>query len=177
MSDKLNLQAILKNRLTKNEVVILTDLVCQNHELFEELIDLIISAKNINILSSTWIMGYAGVKKPEWFLIKLNSLYESLTSKTDNSVYRNISRVLMRIKIPKKYSGIVTKYSIEWLSNSNMPIAVRAFCMHILSKIIEHEPSLSGEIKDIIESILINASPGLQNAGNKLIKKINKMGY
>lgn len=177
MGEKFNLKSILNNRLNKNEVHFLSDLVCQNHDLFDELIDLIISAKDINILSSTWIMGYAGVKKPEWFLRKLDSLYESLTTKTDNSVYRNISRVLMRIKIPEEHSGIVTKYSIEWLSDNNMPIAVRAFCMHILSKIIEHEPALSGEIKDITESILLNASPGLQNAGNKLINKINKMKY
>lgn len=177
MSGKLNLKVILKNRLTKKEVDLLTDLLCQNYDLFNELIDLIISAKDINILSSSWIMGYAGVIKPDWFLMRLEELYETLTPKTHHSVYRNISRVLMRIKIPEKYSGIATKYSIEWLSDNNMPIAVRAFCMHILSKIIEHEPALSGEIKDITESILPNASSGLQNAGNKLLKKIKKMGY
>lgn len=154
----------------------LTEIVSNSHELFDDLVDVVISSKNSGAVCPLWVLGYAGVLKPDWFLLRLNDLFEALNSKTHSSVHRNITRVLIRINIPEKHIGIVTKYSIDWLSDNNMPIAVRAFCMHILSKIIETHPELCNEIKDITESIMPNASSGLQNAGEKLLRKIGKMG-
>jgi hypothetical protein len=73
--------------------------------------------------------------------------------------------------------GIVTQKCFEWLEKKENPIAVKAFSIHILSKIIDHEPELCHEIKDLTESVLPYVSSGLANSAEKLLKKIKKMGY
>ncbi|MCC6720592.1 MAG: hypothetical protein IT243_00190 [Bacteroidia bacterium] len=165
------------NRLRKPEVDFYVEIATQSNDFFNKLINNLFTTNKILVFNSAWIIGYVGIIKPNWFLSRLGDIYHNLKPNTDDSVYRNISRVLMRIEISDKYQGIVTKNSIDWLSDNKMPIAVRAFCIHIISKIIDKQPYLCNEIRDIIESIIPNSSPGLLNAVHKLLKKINKMNY
>ncbi|NUM30695.1 MAG: hypothetical protein HUU47_00010 [Bacteroidetes bacterium] len=177
MIDNINLKEIFKKRVSKHEVEMLVEIVCASQKKFDELVDIIISSNKHISLYSSWVLGYAGVKCPSWFVSRLNDLLNSLTPITHFSVYRNVCRVLMKIIIPEKYYGVSVNFCINCLSDNEMPIAVKSFCIHILSKIIETHPDLCNEIKGLIELLMQNASPGLKNAGEKILTKINKMGY
>lgn len=69
---------------------------------------------------------------------------------------------------------MIAQKCFEWLENKQGTIASKAFSIHILAKIIDHEPELCHEVKDITESILPYASAGMTNAAEKLLKRLEK---
>ncbi len=172
-----NFSLLFKTRLNKSQVNELSLLVSNSKELFDELISIIINGTHHEAFMASWVLQYAGVKQPEWFYENLEALLKHLEINTNESVLRCVTRVIWKTKIPREMDGIVTQKCFEWLENKENPIAVKAFSIHILSKIIDHEPELCHEIKDLTESVLPYASSGLANSAEKLLKKIKKMGY
>lgn len=172
-----NFKSIFNSRLSKKQIAEISEMVSHSEELFNEMIDVILFGKDQSAFMASWAMGYAGIKRPEWFYDRLPEIFERLENPAHESVIRNTLRVIWKTKIPKNMEGIITQKCIEWIENKESSIATQAFSIHVLSKIIEHEPELCNEIRDIVESILPFASSGVANSGEKLLKKIRKMGY
>lgn len=177
MSYKGNFKDTFNRRLSKVELSELVVIISDSQEFFNEMIDVILFGKDQSAFMASWALGYAGIKRPEWFYDRLPEIVDRLENPAHESVIRNTLRVIWKTKIPKNIEGIITQKCIEWLENKESSIATQAFSIHILSKIIEHEPELCNEIRDIVESILPFASSGVANSGEKLLKKIRKMGY
>ena len=49
------------------------------------------------------------------------------------------------------------------------------FSMVILVKFVEKEPELIPELIETIENLMDEASPGIKNAGGKMLKHLQKM--
>lgn len=174
---KTSFKDIYKLRLNKVQVSELEKIVSNSKELFNELVSIIVKGTQHEAFMASWVLQYAGVKQPEWFYEYLETLLKHLEINPNESVLRCVTRVIWKTKIPSEMDGIVTQKCFEWLEKKENPIAVKAFSIHILSKIIDHEPELCHEIKDLTESVLPYVSSGLANSAEKLLKKIKKMGY
>lgn len=172
-----NFKTIFSSRLSKSQIEEVSIVVYHSDELFNEMIDVILNGKNHEAFMASWALGYAGIKRSDWFYARLPEIFERLEKPAHESVIRNTLRVIWKTKIPKNMEGLITQKCIEWLENKESSIATHAFSIHIMAKIIEHEPELCNEIRDIVESILPYASSGVINSGEKLLKKIRKMGY
>ena len=168
---------IFQVRLNKVQVSELEIIISDSKELFDEVVSIIINGNKHEAFMASWVLQYAAIRKPEWFYQHLPMLLKSIENKPNESVQRCIARVLWKTTLPEKQIGLIAKKCFEWLENKKGTIASKAFSIHILSKIIDHEPELCHEVKDITESILPYASPGITNAANKLLNKIRKMGY
>jgi len=166
-----------QQRFSAREKEFILNEIIQDEEVFNALINRILDKDAAFNIGPSWILGYAGICKPEWFLNRLNELLETLDTETHPSVYRAIARVLRYIPIPENYVGIVIDICLKWLQDPKQTIAVKAFSMHALSKLFSKVPEICPEIRFIIESIIPYSSPGLKNAGQKIIRKIELMGY
>ena len=169
-------KSLFSKRLSKVQVTELVCVVSDSKELFDELIYIIINGNKHEAFMGSWVLQYAAIEQPDWFYEHLHDLLLIIESKRNESVLRCITRIIWKTPIPKEMDGIVTQKCIEWIENKENPIAVKAFSLHTLSKIIEHEPALCNEIRYIDESVLPYSSSGLNNAAEKLLKKIRKMG-
>lgn len=162
-------------RLNRDEVAELAIRVSCSKNLFDKTISTILNGTKHEAFMASWVLGYAGIYEPAWFYFHLPSLLNFMEINHNESVLRSIVRVIRETDIPEEMEGLITLKCIEWLENKKSSIAVRAFSLHVLSKIIDREPALCHEIKDITESVLPYASAGLANAAEKLLKKIQKI--
>jgi len=170
------LRLIFKQRFSKQQTTWLTHEIVQSKILFDGLISIIIRDEPPFTIGPSWVLGYAGIERPEWFILRLPELLESLKPKTHQAVYRSIVRVLRNIAIPQNLEGLVTNYCIHWVEDTNQSIAVKAFSLHTLSKIMEKHPELCQEIRLITENLLPFASSGLSRTAEKVLQKIRKKG-
>jgi len=170
-------QILFTNPLDKNKVKELTILISNSKALFDALVNTILHDGVPASSRAAQVMGYVGIIREEWFLVHLSTILNSLVVEENETICRNIVRVLWKIKLPREVQGLVADKCLKWLENKNRSIAVKAFCLHTLSKIVEHEPELGGEIRAIAESLLPYASSGLKNSAEKILVKINKFGY
>ncbi len=168
---------IFRVRLNKSQISELEKIISDSKELFDELVSIIINGNKHEAFMASWVLQYAALRKPEWFYQYLPELLKSIENKPNESVQRCIARVLWKTILPDKHIGLIAQKCFEWLENKQGTITSKAFSIHILAKIIDHEPELCHEVKDITESILPYASAGMTNAAEKLLKKIRKMGY
>lgn len=166
-----------QRRFFAREKDIIISEIIKDEDVFNALIDRILEKDKVFNIGPSWILGYAGVYKPEWFLNRLNDLLKTLDEKTHPSVYRAIARVLRYIQIPENYVGIVIDNCLKWLQDPKQTVAVKAFSMDVLSKLLTRVPEICPELRFIIESTLPYTSPGLKNAAEKIIRKIEFLGY
>jgi benzoyl-CoA reductase/2-hydroxyglutaryl-CoA dehydratase subunit BcrC/BadD/HgdB len=168
---------LLSHRLSKSEVNLWVERVSSSHEMFEELIDLLKHETGIKAFQAAWILQYAAVNKSTWFYPHLPQLLERIKQNPNESVNRALVRVLWKTKIPEKNIGLATQYCMQCLENTKSSIAVKAFSCHVLFKLIDKEPELCLEIREILERLLPFASSGLANSIQKLLTKIRGLGY
>ncbi|MCB9251083.1 MAG: hypothetical protein H6605_01325 [Flavobacteriales bacterium] len=169
------IESLFKYRPGKKELETILSKVIQEKDLFDKLTDLVIQHKKFKNIGPSWALGFAGVKRPIWFLERLDELIDSTDSNTPDCVFRAISRVLRDIEIPEKYIGTATYICFQWVSDPEQSIAVKAFCLHTLSHILLKEPEIANELRVITESLMPNASSGLLNTCQKVLRRIEKL--
>lgn len=162
----------LQSRLTKKQQTHLVARVNASESLFNEIINILIHEKGMAQQGAAWIYGYSGIEHQSIVLNRLGELVNSIKPKTHPSVLRNTLRVLMRIKITEPFRGMVFENCYKWAEDSSQPVAIRAFALHTMSKILDFEPELANEIDLLIDNISMNASSGLLNTCGKVKTKI-----
>ena len=151
--------------------------VTSHKHLFNALVDHIMDENQAFNIGAPWVLSYAGVRKPDWFLNRLNDLIHHLKPNTHQSVYRAISRVLKYISIPEDQVATVINICMHWIEDPKQSIAVKAFSLHTMAKFVSQVPEICHELRFLIESMMPYASSGLKNAGQKVLQKIEKLGY
>lgn len=89
-------------------------------------------------------------------------------------VRRNIVRAYQFAPIPNEIEGELYDKCLKNINNPTEAIAVRAFSMTVCYRIVERYPELANELKVSIESTLENASSGLRNRAEKILRKLQK---
>lgn len=171
------IQSMFAKRFSALEMKLILAEVTRHKDIFNALIDHILDEDQAFNIGAPWVLSYAGVRKPDWFWERFNDLVEHLTPNTHQAVFRAISRVLKFISIPEDQVAPVINICMFWIEDPKQSIAVKAFSLHTMSKLIYQVPEICPELRFLIESILPYASSGLKNAGNKVLQKIEKLGY
>lgn len=87
-----------------------------------------------------------------------------------DAVKRNTMRLLQLITIPKRNQDQVVNLCFDYLLRKQEPVAVKAFSMTVLSKIIHDKPELQQELKIILEDQLPFATPAFRSRAMKILK-------
>lgn len=128
---------------------------------------------------AAWVVTKVVEKYP--FLLEnyFGEILEKLNGETayHQAVKRNVIRLFSMIPIPKKWEGEIYDLCFRTLENNQEPIATKVFSMETCYQISRHYPELRNEVKWAIEENLLkfgDQSPGIQNRGQKLLKKMKK---
>ena len=89
-----------------------------------------------------------------------------------DSVKRNIVRILQFIEIPEKFQVSVIDSCFELVTNKKTAIAVKAFSLGVLEKMVNLYPELKNELKAVIEDLLPKASSGIKNRGQHILRRL-----
>ena len=123
---------------------------------------------------AAWVFEYLCTNNEVLFssYIKTIAIY---FPKTENeSVMRILSKLLMLKPIPEKEEGNVLNAAFDWLTNKDLPIAVRVNCMQIVFNLTGKYPDLQNELRGIIENEIETGKPAFKSRGRKILTQLNR---
>lgn len=150
-------------------------MVGEDYEKYQDLIGLIVENECPISEKAAWAMNHCFEDGTSF----VDDYFEELTkviadSNYSDSVKRNIVRVFQFVEIPEEFQSSVINSCFDLLANKNTAIAVKAFSMGVLEKMTQLYPELKNELIASIENILPNASSGIKNRGQKILKRLKK---
>lgn len=149
-------------------------MVGKDYENYSDLIDLIINYECPVSEKAAWAMNHCFEDGVGFFEDYFEELVPVIGSSTySDSVKRNIVRILQFVEIPKEYHVSVIDSCFELLTNTQTAIAVKAFSMGVLEKMVKLYPELKNELVAAIEDLLPKASSGIKNRGQKILKRLS----
>ena len=143
--------------------------------LFKELIELFLHG-NYRITQRSARIVRACVMNHPWLIDPfLEDVIDNLNHPVHDAVKRNTIGLLQEMEIPDDQMGKVADLCFGYLSSAKEPVAVKAFSMTVLLKIVQHYPELKEELKNLIEDQMPFGSAGFQSRGKRVLKALEKI--
>ena len=121
---------------------------------------------------AAWAIEYCFLEHPEKVKPYIPFMIERLPELPTNSLRRHFLKMIWLGGFGKEHHGVLAHICFQWITEPNKPVAVKMFSMQVLFVISESEPDIKPELAAVIEHQLPNATPGLKNAGSKILKKL-----
>ena len=148
-------------------------MVGEDYELYKELIGLIVNYECPVSEKAAWAMNHCYEDGVGFFEDYLEELIPILGNSTySDSVKRNIVRILQFIEIPESFQTSVIDSCFELVTNKKTAIAVKAFSLGVLEKMVKLYPELKNELVAVIEDLLPKASSGIKNRGQHILRRL-----
>jgi len=121
---------------------------------------------------ASWPLTFIARKSPWLF----NPYHERLVANLDkphhDAVIRNTVRIYEDIAIPESIEGLLFEKCFEYLVDRKVAIAIRAFSMTILEKLVIKFPDLQNELVEIIKEYMPEEKPAFRSRGRKILKRL-----
>lgn len=138
---------------------------------FTDLLSLIASDNVALCKRAAWCFSLAAKLKPDW-TDECQEQLVALLSKNNpqDALLRNTLRILRDCQLHRDLYDQLAYYCFEFVQDPAMPIAIRAFAMHILGQIGQALPEIRPEVKAIIEFHFEQGAAGLKSSGKSVLK-------
>ncbi|WKV12670.1 hypothetical protein [Marivirga harenae] len=169
----MDLKTKLKIRVSKQEIENLIRGFEDQNFSFDELIDCL-QVKESKFQAS-WLMTHLVEKHPNILNKSHLKVFGDLVKNNKHEgLERNIWRTLSFVDIPPESHEDWINLAFDRLEQQNTAIAIQAFAMTVLEKLLTNENELRSALKEILELKLERQpSPGIRSIATKTIKKIN----
>ena len=160
-------------RLNKQQVLDLAHSLCNDPNNYVELIKLFTHPNPKVSMQAAWVHIHCADIDKMGMQLCVNELAKVLnhTNLTD-SVIRCVLRTLYkRVKIPEDLHSKLIDKCIAYITDESQSIAVKAFSVHLLTKLVKSYPELKREISLIVNPLLDYApTPAVRH----VVKVFNK---
>lgn len=154
----------------------ITTYVGTNKKRFADLIDVYLNGPYRVTQRAAWPISCCVEEHPELITPHLKNILAFVVQPDVHvAVKRNTMRLLQFIHIPKKFHGRVAEIGFNFLNDKKETVAVQVFAMTVLSKIVQHEPTLANELRIIIEDKMPYATAGFRSRGAKILKELKRV--
>ncbi len=164
---------ILQNRRASNVKQIAKDAISENK--IGELLDCICNSNVELARLSVWPINHVININSNILFPYLPLLINEFKRNHHPSVYRTILRIFIKTNIPPELESTLVDYSFKFLYNVEMPIAVRAFSMHILLKVGKKYPEILNETAQYVQLRMEFELPAFKSVGRKVIAANDKI--
>ncbi len=169
-----NLREILLSEMSRRNIDFVVEIVQNNPQLFDELFEMVIQNTEPLSRGAIWALDHCAEKEPKLMLPKIQELIEAFPAFKHDGLKRHSLRILRNYEIPEEKIITMIDLCFGLLHSPKESIAVKVHAMDILYRLSEKEPGLKPELAAAIEFQLHEASAGLKNHSEKLLKKIYK---
>jgi len=174
MTNKETLTELLLSETSRRNTDMISDLVIQKPELFQELVDIYLENKEPVSRRAIWVVDTVTEKLPQLLDPFIERIILKLPEFKHDGLKRNTLRMLSRSSIPKSQSGLIINICFDWLISPAESVAVKVFAMDILYRFSSIEKDLRKELADSIEWRIQEETPGFKCHGKKILKKLYK---
>ncbi|MCU0325119.1 MAG: hypothetical protein MUF45_07670 [Spirosomaceae bacterium] len=174
----MNLKAEILKEHSKVQTQRIADYIGADKNRFAELIELFLNGEYRITQRAAWVVSEVVSKYP--FLVEphLAGILKKLREPgIHDAVKRNVVRIFEDIEILDEYLEDITDLCFNFLTNPAEAIAIKAFSMTVLSRIVKKIPELKNELIFTIEDLMIkhqDQSPAIISRGKKVIKQLKK---
>lgn len=127
------------------------------------------------VQNAAWAVSYVAELSPHMLYPYLHKMVHYLQQSEADAVKRNILRVLQFVEIPETLWGEVADRAFELLGRANEAVAIKAFAMTVLLKIVQEVPELKQELQVLVEDMLPFGSPAITSRGKRVLKALKKL--
>ena len=132
---------------------------------------------NIELLNAAMVVSHYFDQYPQLMEPYLEKLILNL-EKTDLhvAIKRNSLRILQFMSVPEKLTSTLFDRCLNYLTDPEEPIAVKAFSMQVLYNCCKVYPELTQEVIPIIETLVeYSESMGILSRGKKIATKLTRL--
>ena len=152
-------------------------MVGDDMQLFREVLDLACLAESPLCMRAARVADACCERNPELIRPHLVRMVRNLPELKDMAVKRVFLHILVRHSWveDEEAMGTLVDTLFKWLMDDAQAISVKAYALMILENIAVILPDLKVEMIAVLEEILpVWDSPGLQNLGRKLLKRLRR---
>lgn len=147
-----------------------------NKERQQQLIDLFLHDEYRVVQRAAWIISYVAQAHPQMMETYLPQLVHRMDDKNiPVAVKRNVVRILQFLPIPVALHETVMNHCFGFVADEKETVAVRAFSMTVLARIVPQYPELKNELQLILEDALQHqeVTAGFISRAKKIIKLLS----
>ena len=172
----MNLRNAILEEHSKAQTKMITDWIGHDDTRIKELMHLFMNDEYRVVQRAAWMVSEVAKAHPESFAQYLPLLVQKLEDKASHiAVRRNIFRIFVAVQLPESIHGSVMHHCFEALENPNEALAVRAFSVSILTKLMKQYPEIINEFKLLLEDYLqYESAPSFKSVANKALRQMKK---
>jgi hypothetical protein len=168
----MDLHATISKSIAKDNLRKITDYVGNSATRFKVLVEVYQGGPYRVTQRAAHVISQCVEKHPALATPHLRALLTMLEADdVPVAIQRNTLRLLQYCDIPRRFHGTLIDRCFCYLQDRSAPIAVRAFSMTVLERLIENEPDLKKELQIILEDELPYASPAFVSRARKILQK------
>ena len=170
----MNLREAILAEHSKTNTQKIVQWIGNDPEKIRKLIDILLNDEYRVVQRAAWIMSDVAKIHPDLMLKHIPVLVEKLKdTKAHIAVKRNVYRVLQFVELPEAIHGDLMNDCFESLMNPREALAVRAFAMSILARLVKTYPEISNELRLIIEDALQHeAAASFKSRAKKVLNQL-----
>jgi 8-oxo-dGTP diphosphatase len=170
-----DLQSMVNSMMSLKEVEWVATSAIENPAIFDKLLGYSFSDDKKLAFRASWTLSKVCDKYPELIYPHMNMIIEALASLDNESAVRSFLRIISfsdMEKISKKHHGILADICFSLLRSGFSTIAVKAYSMEILYKLVLKYPELRNELSATINMLQPEGSAGILARGRQILKKL-----
>ena len=147
-----------------------------NQSRFDEIMELVYIDRYPVSMRASWVAYLAYEKYPHLTDPHIERILEALRNTKIDGVKRSGLKIAYDYvpKLSEDSFGELADLAFNWAEDPRQAIAVRAFSIDILLKVIEIYPEAKPEVIAILEAIIPDGSRGLKNKCHKSLKVLRQ---
>jgi 8-oxo-dGTP diphosphatase len=169
------LKSMVNRMMSMKEAEWIAKSAVENQAIFDKLIEYSFSDDKRLAFRSSWTLTKACDKYPELIYPHLDMITCALGRLDNESTMRSFLRIISLSdleKISEKYHGILADHCFSLLRSGFSSIAVKAYSMEILYKLVLKYPELRNELTATINMLQPEGSAGILARGRQVLKKL-----
>lgn len=120
------------------------------------------------------VLGRFGRRQASLLEKHLPALIAELDQDVHPALIRNTMRLFQSIDVPASLSMALMEKGFAMIENPQQPVAIRAFSMTVLERLIAPYPELQRELALIVEAHMPEASAAFRVRGRDYLKRMRK---
>ncbi|RYZ48622.1 MAG: hypothetical protein EOP49_18240 [Sphingobacteriales bacterium] len=170
----MNLREALQEHYTKMQIKTMAQWVGNEPGRISELLHILQHDEYRIAQRAASVVSEVATAYPEQVQPYVPALVAKLDDKQAHiAVKRNIYRILQFLQLPEAVHGDLMNHCFDSLANPKEALAVRAFSMSILARLVKDYPEIGNELKLIIDDVLQHeAAPSFKARAKMVLKQI-----
>jgi len=123
---------------------------------------------------ASWPIGIIGCKQKDLIQPYLTSMVKALDNPSHDAQVRNTLRIFEDIAIPESVEGELCDKCFGYIMDVKAAVAIRAFAMTVLHKIVKKYPDLQQEFIAIIKEQMPHGTAAIKVRGRRILKDLEK---